>query len=318
MITSIRASINRMQSPSDSIPIVKGSLPPIFPLLDYAAKASATPLLVTTSYGDNEEFSRLYGLALGPTGLVVVSDWKLNKLIFFDKNMKFKSVIGSSGIFKRNECFSKPSGLDSDKDGNIYVADRDNHCVKKFSIVGKFIMKIGTGKAGSRNDELNSPRGVVVSSSDIVYVADGLNHRIQVFRGDSCRFKLTIGSLGSDPGQFNVPCAVALSSAEDKLFVSDNKNNRVQVFHAEQGTFLHQIVHDDLRFPHGVSCNKDDHLLICSSGKSCVLVCKEDGTMVANIKGTLDGEERFGIPGEAKMNSSGQIIIVSQHNIVVL
>ena len=114
-------------------------------------------------------------------------------------------------------------------------------------------------------------------------------------------------------------CCYSTGSAEDKLFVSDNKNSCIQVFNAEQGTFLHQIVHDDLCFPHGVSCNKDDHLLICSSGKSCVLVCKEDGmTMVANIKGALDGEERFGIPGEAKMNSSGQIIIVSQHNIVVL
>ena len=308
-----------MQSPTDSIPIVKGSPFPVLPLLDYAAKASAAPLLVTTSYGGKDEaFGRLYGLALGPTGLIVVSDWKQNKLLFFDKSMKFKSAIGSSGVFKRNECFGKPSGMASDKDGNIYVADRDNHCVKKFSIVGKFVMKIGTGKAGSNNEELNSPRGAVISSKDIMYIADGLNHRIQVFNGANCRFRSTIGCLGSDPGQFNVPCAVALNNNEDKLFVSDNKNNRIQVFNAEQGIFLHHIVNDNISYPHGISCNADDHLLICSSGKSCVLVCKEDGTVVANIKGTLNGEERFGIPGEAKMNSNGQIIIVAQNHIVVL
>ena len=306
---------------SNSIPIVKGSLTlcPTLPLLDYAAKATAKPLLVTTSYGDkNETFVQLYGLALGPTGLVVVGDWKQNKLIVFDKNMKYKSIIGGSGVFKRNECLSKPSGMASDKDGNIYVADRDNHCVKKFNILGKFVMKIGTGKAGSTKEELNSPRAIVISSQDIVYIADGLNHRIQVFCGDNCRFKLTIGSLGSDPGQFNVPCGVALNSTEDKLFVSDNKNNRIQVFNAEQGMFLHHIVHDDIQFPHGISCNKDNHLLICSGGRRCVLVCKEDGTIVANIKGILDGEERFGTPGEAKMNSNGQIIIVAQKHIVVL
>ena len=305
-----------VESPS-SIPIVKGSLPLSLslPLLDYAAKAAAKPLLVTTSYGDkNENFVKLYGLALGPTGLVVVSDWKKNKLIIFDKNMKFKSVIGGSGALK----FNKPSGMACDKDGNIYVADRDNHCVKKFNVLGKFVMKIGTGKAGSAKEEFNSPRAVVVSSQDIVYIADGLNHRIQIFSGDDSRFKLTIGSLGSDPGQFNVPCGVALNSTEDKLFVSDNKNNRIQIFNAEQGTFLHHIVHDDLSFPHGISCNKDNHLLICSGGKGCVLVCKEDGTVVANIKGVLDGEERFGIPGEAKMNINGQIIIVAQNHVVVL
>lgn len=307
-----------MQSPSDSIPIVKGSLPPVMPLRDYAAKASATPLLVTTSYGDkNEEFGRLYGLALGPTGLIVVSDWKQNKLILFDKNMKFKSIIGSSSIFKRDECFSKPSGMASDTVGNIYVADRENHCVKKFSIVGKFLMKIGTGKAGSKNGELNSPRAVVISSQDIVYVADCDNHRIQVFFADG-KFKVAFGSLGSNPGQFHLPCGVALSSSEEKLIVTDNQNHRIQVLNAEQGSFLHQFVHDDIHFPHGLSCNKDDHLLICCSGKSYVLVCREDGTMVAKIKGTLDdGEQRFGVPGEAKMNSNGQIIIVARNHIAV-
>jgi len=302
----------------DSIPIIKSSLSPALPLLDYAAKASANPLLVVNTYGDKKEpFGRLYGLALGPSGLVVVSDWKKNKLIFFDKHMKFKSITGGSG-FKRDECFCKPSGMASDKDGNIYVADRDNHCVKKFSILGKFVMKIGSGKAGSKNDELNSPRGLVVSTQDIVYIADGLNHRIQVFCGDNCKFKLTIGSSGSDPGQFDVPCAVALNVTEDKLFVSDNKNNRIQVFNAEQGMFLYHIIHDDIQFPHGISCNKDNHLLICSSGKKCVLVCREDGTVVAKINGSVDGEERFGTPGEAKMNSSGQIIIVSYGSVTVL
>lgn len=311
-----------MQSPCQFVPIVKDGNPATHPLLDYAAKAIAKPLLVVTSYGDkNENFGRLYGLALGPTGLVVVSDWKQNKLLFFDKCMKFKSVTGgSSGLFQKNECFCKPSGMASDKDGSIYVADRDHHCVKKFSILGKFVTKIGTGKAGSTTAELNSPRGLVVSTQDMLYIADGLNHRIQVFetRGDKCKFKLTVGSFGSDPGQFNVPCAAALNSTEDKLFVSDNKNNRIQIFNAEQGMFLYHIVHDDIQFPHGISCNKDNHLLICSSGKSCVLVCREDGTVVANIKGTVDGEERFGTPGEAKMNSNGQIIIVSYNNIVVL
>ena len=309
---------------SDSIPtrIFKGlesDLSPIPPLLDYAAKVSSEPLLVISTYGDkNENFVRLYGLALGPTGLVVVSDWKQNKLIFFDKNMKFKSVIGSSSFFKRDECFGKPSGMASDKEGNIYIADRDNHCVKKFSILGKFVSKIGNGKAGSKNEELNSPRAVVISSQDVVYIADGLNHRIQVFQGDNYRFKLTIGSFGSGPSQLNVPDGVALNSTEEKLFVSDNKNDRIQVFNAEQGAFLHHIVHDEIQFPHGISCNKDNHLLICSSGKNCVLVCKEDGTLVANFKCIVNGERRFGIPGEAKVNSNGQIIIATQNCIVVL
>ena len=143
-----------------------------------------------------------------------------------------------------------------------------------------------------------------------------MNHRMQVFNGD--RFQFSFGSQGSEPGQLNVPCAIALDSTEDQLFVSDNKNHRVQVFSTQQGKFLRQIVHDNLKFPHGISYNGDGHLLVCSSGTNCVLVCREDGTVVAVFDGHIPGEENFTVPGEAQLNSNGQIIIVFKSGIVVL
>ena len=110
---------------------------------------------------------------------------------------------------------------------------------------------------------------------------------------------------------------MALNATEDQLFVSDNKT----IAHkssALQGAFLHQIVHDKLTFPHGISCNGNEHFLVCSSGANCVLVCKEDGTVVAVIDGLIPGEENFKIPREARMNDNGQIIIVYYTGIVVL
>ena len=306
---------------SDSTPPIKEDIlnqPPLRPFLDYAARSRARPSLIIKSYGEkNESFGRLYGLAFGSNGAVVVSDWKQNKLIVFDKRMKYQSTIAStSWYYQYDDCFNKPSGMASDKDGNIYVADRDNHYVKKFTTAGKFVSKLGTGKPGSKHNEFNQPRGLVVSYNNFLYIADGLNHRIQVFNGD--RFQFSFGSLGSDPGQLDIPCAVALNSTEDHLFVSDNKNNRVQVFSTQQGNFLHQIVHDNLRYPHGISYNGDGHLLVCSSGANCVLVCKEDGTVAAVIDGHIPGEENFTVPGEARLNSNGQIIIVFNTGIVVL
>ena len=303
---------------SDSTPPVKDETnPPLRPFLDYAARSRARPSLIIKSYGEkNEDFGRLYGLALSSNGAVVVSDWNKHKLIVFDKRMKYQSTIAStSWYYQYDDCFNKPSGMASDKDGNIYVADRDNHYVKKFTTGGKFISKLGTGKPGSKHNEFNQPRGLVISYNNFLYIADGLNHRIQVFNGD--QFQFSFGSLGSNPGQLNVPCAVALNSTEDQLFVSDNKNNRVQVFSTQQGIFLRQIVHDKLRHPHGISYNGDGHLLVCSSGTNCVLVCKEDGTVVAVIDGHIPGEENFTVPGEARLNSNGQIIIVFNTGIVV-
>ena len=302
---------------SDPVP-AKSSKPgplPMRPFLDYTAKARARPLLTVTSYGDGEPFGCPYGLAFGTNGIIVISDWKMNKLIFFDKHMKFKSVTGTSSWFSRNDCLNKPSGLASDPDGNIYVADRDNHCVKKFSILGKFISKVGTGKPGSRNGEFNEPRALAVSSKNILYVVDALNNRIQVFNGD--KFQLSFGSLGSEPGQLHLPRGVTLNSAEDQVFVADNKNSRVQIFSSQQGLFLREIVHDKLCFPLGISCNGDGHLFVCSSNNR-VIVFREDGTMVTTIEGNLDGEERFNKPAEAKLNNNGQIIIVSKCGSIVV
>ena len=309
---------------SDSKPPIKGDTPaqpPLRPFLDYAARSRARPSLIVKSYGEkNEGFGRLYGLAFGSNGAVVVSDWKQNKLIVFDSRLKYQSTIGYGGNtwFQYDNCFAKPSGLASDKDGNIYVTDRDNHYVKKFTTAGKFVSKLGTGKPGSKHDEFNQPRALTISSNNLLYIADGLNHRIQVFNGGTSKFQFSFGSLGSDPGQLNVPCAVALNGTEDQLFVSDNKNHRIQVFSTQQGVFLRQIVHDKLSFPHGISYNGDGHFLVCSSGANCVLVCKEDGTVVAVIDGLIPGEENFKIPREARMNDNGQIIIVYYTGIVVL
>lgn len=306
---------------SDPAPTLNGDTanqPPLRPFLDYAAKSRARPSLIVRSYGEkNESFGRLYGLAFGSNDAVVVSDWKKNKLIVFDKRMKYKSTIGgTTWYYQYDDCFSKPSGMAFDKDGDIYVADRDNHYVKKFTTAGKFVSKLGTGKPGSKHNEFNEPRALTISSNNFLYIADGLNHRIQVFNGN--RFQFSFGSLGSDPGQLNLPSAVALNFTEDQLLVSDNRNHRVQVFSTQQGTFLRQIVHDKLSYPHGISYNGDGHFLVCSSGANCVLVCKEDGAVVAIIDGHIPGEESFRVPGEARMNSNGQIIIVFYTGIVVI
>jgi len=303
---------------SDTVPSKSTNpapLPPR-PFLDYAAKARSRPLLTVTSYGDGEQFGCPYGIAFGANGIIVISDWKINKLVFFDKHMKFKFVIGTSSWFGRDDCLNKPSGLASDVDGNIYVADRDNHCVKKFSILGKFISKVGTGKPGSKDGEFNEPRALAVSSKRVLYVVDALNNRIQVFNGD--KFQFSFGSLGSEPGQLHLPRAASLNSAEDQLFVTDNKNNRVQIFNTQGGAFLHEIVHDELRFPLGISCNGDGHLFVCSSNNK-VIVFREDGTKVTTIESNLNGEQRFDKPADAQLNNNGQIFIVSKGgNIVVL
>jgi len=312
----LNSIVDVMQNTKLSDPVsAKSTEPASRPFLDYVAKARARPLLTVASYGDGEQFGCPYGLAFGTNGIIVISDWKMNKLIFFDKHMKFKFAIGTLSWFGRNDCFNKPSGLASDEDGNIYVADRDNHCVKKFSILGKFISKVGTGKPGLRNGEFNEPRALAVSSKNVLYVVDALNHRIQVFNGE--KFHFSFGSLGCGPGQLHLPRAASLNSTEDQLFVTDNKNNRVQIFSTQRGAFLREIVHDKLRFPLGISCNGDGHLFVCSSNNR-VIVFREDGTMVTTIESNIDGKVRFENPADARLNNNGQIIIVSKGGSIVV
>jgi sugar lactone lactonase YvrE len=163
-------------------------------------------------------------------------------------------------------------GIFVDRDGNIWVTDAaDNrpraargapaaaslpmpaklvgHQVIKFSPDGKVLLTLGkAGVAGDPPDALTEPNDVVVAPNGEILVAEGhagqnanappnTVARISRFTKDG-RFIASFGKLGTGPGEFRTPHALAFDS-RGRLFVADRGNVRLQIFDAHY-TFLEE------------------------------------------------------------------------------
>jgi sugar lactone lactonase YvrE len=180
----------------------------------------------------------------------------LDPVLKFDASGKLVKSFGAGMI-----AFAH--GMHVDRDGNIWVTDAsDNrprpargaapgtpssppatlvgHQVIKFSPDGKVLMTIGkAGVAGNPPEALTEPNDVVTAPNGDIFVAEGHSGqnanatpdtvaRISKFTKDG-RFIKSWGKLGSAPGEFRTPHALAFDS-RGRLFVADRGNVRLQIF----------------------------------------------------------------------------------------
>jgi DNA-binding beta-propeller fold protein YncE len=150
--------------------------------------------------------------------------------------------------------FVLPHGLHVDRDGNVWVTDSlgnkagtKGHQVIKFSPQGKVLMRLGkAGVAGSGPDMFNEPNDVITAPNGDIFVSEGhtgqtatpppgVNARIIKFTRDG-KFIKEWGRIGSAPGEFRTPHALAFDS-RGRLFVADRGNHRIQIFD-QNGTLL--------------------------------------------------------------------------------
>ena len=157
----------------------------------------------------------------------------------FDLNGNLLLTVAADGT--GDGQFINARGIDVDSSGNIYVADGENARIQKFDSAGNYLAQWGT--RGTGNGQFGWPEELIIDGSDNIYVADNQwsgatdNTRIQVFNTSGV-YQRTIGSFGSDDGQFFTIGGMALD-AEGKLHVSEAYFTKIQVFNAD-GTYSHK------------------------------------------------------------------------------
>jgi DNA-binding beta-propeller fold protein YncE len=121
--------------------------------------------------------------------------------------------------------------------------------VTKFSPEGKALLQLGRPGVGARGtDTFLEPNDVITTAGGDIFVSDGhsgqfpnagpdTNARIVKFSRDG-KYVREWGRLGSAPGEFRTPHALALDS-RGRLFVADRGNHRIQVFD-QDGMFLEE------------------------------------------------------------------------------
>ena len=142
---------------------------------------------------------------------------------------------------------------------------------------------------------LSSPKGLAINSKNEIILSEESRHVVSVF-GKKSKKVLSIGSFGSDKGQFNHPVGVAVDSS-GCIYIADSKNNRIQKFDPD-GNLLATFNGEKspsglLNSPMGVKINSEDKLFIVDRGNNRVVVLNLD----------LEFELSFGTGG----NGLGQL-----------
>lgn len=150
-----------------------------------------------------------------------------------------------------------PTGFDVDYAGNVYMAlSRSNQVWKFKPTTNSFVADatfgnsgfIGNkdGSSGAKSNELNAPFDVAVThdyDGETIMVSDSANHRLEKFRedgrfaangyhvGTNGEFICSLGSRGTNLGEFNSPKGLSFGGSHLYLFIADSGNDRITVAH---------------------------------------------------------------------------------------
>jgi sugar lactone lactonase YvrE len=221
--------------------------------------------------------------------------------------------------------FIFPHGIHVDKDGNVWVTDAraatpdelqkfpdakgKGNSVVKFSPEGKVLLTLGKPGTAGDSPALNEPCDVVTAPNGDIFVSEGHSGqnasvppntvgRISKFSKDG-KFIKAWGKLGSAPGEFRTPHALAFDS-RGRLFVSDRGNVRLQIFD-QDGKFLAEW--KQFSRISGIHIDKDDTLYAIDSESSATSHPGwKKGVRIGSAK---DGKVRFFIPGHQTATPEG-------------
>ena len=282
---------------------IKGS--PFAVTVKLCVKELGNPQLVI------DRWTKPYGVAISPTGDMVVSECDANSLSIFNKSGKKLCSFDARESLRGRLKF--PSGVTVDSDGNILVTDNDNHCIRKFTPDGRFLTAIGS--RGNAPLEFYFPNAIALNTTgNKLYVVDF--NGVQILNSD-LSFVGTFGKHGNGKGQFNRPWGVACDST-GRVYIADKGNHRIQVFTAE-GQFLrmfgkHGHHKGELNSPSGVAIDSRDILYITELGNNRVSIFTLGGMFLKSFGKLGKGPGEFYSPNGIAVDELGVVYVCDTKN----
>ena len=245
------------------------------------------PILVIDGFVDP------YGVAVGPDGLIYVTDAGGYCVKVFDESGALIRTIGAPG--SEGAKFNYPQGIAVDEDGNIYVVDSNNGRIAIFSPDG--ILQDSIGEVGGYPDAFYSPKGIFVS--DKIYSCNTRNHRLSVFDKDTHELLGSFGDLGDDPHDlsmgslnyhFRLPTDVAVAD-NGEIYIVDSKHGEIKILN-QNGEFVKKYGENgsgkgQLNLPEGIALDKDGNVFVCDAMNGRIQKFDPDGNFLAILSADL-------------------------------
>lgn len=217
------------------------------------SKTSSAVLMHERHFGEsgrgNGQFRLPRHICALPDGNLCISDTVNQRLQVITPEGEFVQSIGKAGSGPGD--LRGPSGI-ACEGGHLYVVEGGNHRLQKLALAdGMPVARAGT-HGSKKNGELWCPHGVTISKGQ-AFVADYINGRIVVYDVSNMEHVRTFGSRGSEPGQLEYPCGIAIKGEEvtARTPICAPHSRHTQARHARAPH--HTRAHSHMRvFPHGL------------------------------------------------------------------
>lgn len=302
------------------------------------------------------------GIAFDGKGNLFFSDRSNERIRKIDSNGNISTYAGNGKEgFKGDSgpalqaSLDKPFGIAFDRKGNLYIADRGNNRVRKVNPQGIMTTVAGDGGFFFSGDNgpayrasVAGPTGVVVDDQGVLYIADRNNNRIRAV--DKQGMITTIVGTGKQDyngdsevareTNLHLPFGVALDP-EGKLLVIDRSHYRIRSINLKRGSVktiagngAKMFAGDGgpatgatLSFPHGITVDKDDNVIVSDKGNYRIRQISPDGIIQTIVGKGIRGNIGDGLPAmeasiygatSLKLNNKGEIFIISPSGFVSL
>ena len=265
------------------------------------------------------------GIAADMRGDIYITEQSDESIKKLDAKGQILLSFGSDGEGRGQ--FDEPSGIGVDPHGHIFIADSDNHRVQKLQVTGskKAPMPVVTQSPPIIEFDrfLPAEKGI----TDLAYTHQ---HGLYLLSHGKDRIlhigptTTVLGMSGSNPGQFDEPQGLSLTS-DGSVLVADTGNDRVQILQPD-GTPIYQFGKGGDKTgqfdePHGIVMSNKDLVYVADTDNHRVQIFNKDAIFLSSfgkrsedITPQTPEYGKFNEPKALAMNTRNEVYVLDSQN----